>query len=255
MMKDANKISRRLDEEQYSRGAKKINKMLMKVDMFWDSVRRDAECIKHSERLILERNIYLEDDDRNECANVIIIGLNPHNEFNVCARIELRTISGTTNLRLDANTLNDLLDHVEDRFCENTVVPKYSGIINIQQINERIYRVRIGKENIKIHLDTLLAMREKRQIVKSHIKLFERDDFKSKLYNLLDHFCFQAKEQIVLQTLHPSNKMKKKELALELCALNCTCLDKEFVLEITSNCLEWFVTTVPNFINTLIRSQ
>lgn len=230
----------------------------MNVKLFWEEMWRNENNKKQSEILIFERNVYLhqnmDDEEGNEFANVIIIGVSPYNRMKVCARIESRAVGGS--MRLDGNSLLELLECVEDRFCENAVIPRNNRNVTIKQVNECIYKISIGTENIKLCLETLLALRRKQQIIKLHIKLLERENYAAQLYKLLHHFCFESKQEIVMQTLHTSVNISKEKLTNELlCMMHHKCVDMAFVLEIASNCLEWFAMCVPLFIKTLIHSQ
>lgn len=229
----------------------------LNVEFFWSSMQSDEMYNKHATSLIFERNVYLSESgvggNRDEYDEVVVIGLNPHNRFNVCAYIESRTLSRC--LPLDANALRELLDCVDERFGENAIIPKINRYVHIRELEKGIYRIDVGGDHIKMGLKALLVMRNKREIIKSYVRMLECVDYKPALYKLLNHLCFRGKEKTVLQMLHRLDDVNRKQLIEELCALQCLCIDNALVVEIVNNCLEWLVMCVSLFIKTLIHSQ
>lgn len=235
-------------------------------DIFWEGVQSDEENNKFTKNLIFEKNIYLDDDidgnyDQVYNKNVLIIGLCPHNRMKVYARIESRTECGGV-LHLDAVSLMNLMDCIDRRFSEKTVSNKGhdeidggENKISLQYTIGNRYKITVGDKYLKLSLTTLLNLKRKYSIIQLTIVLFEDENYEPQLYNLLNHFCYEANERIVIQALHRSHNINKNNLIYEIWMLECSCFSKSFVLEITDNCLDWFVRCVRLFIRSLTNAQ
>lgn len=218
---------------------------------FWNNVRKNGKKWKNT--LIFEKNIYLQD----EYESVIVVGVNPHNNFAVCARIEVRSMQSALNL--DSDSMINLLNCIDKRFAENAVFPdiqsKNSMDVTIQLARERLYKIGIvGGTLIKMSLNALLAMRQKHSLIKKYIVLLECEKRESLLFNLLNHFSFEAREEHLLDALSTCKRMRKQYFFDEMCRINCACLDISFSLEIALHCSDWFATCVPIFIKALTHN-
>lgn len=200
----------------------------MDDNIFWSSVGRGFENDKN---LICEKFIYL-DDDRTE---VLVIGISPHNKMSVAGRLESR--ASASFLHLDRKALMELLHCVDDCFRGSIDIPKPETD---------------SHEVIKLKMDALLTLRRKLPIIRQEIELLERGQYDKQLFQLLEHFCFETDERIVMKSLNTLRALYMKsdnlELLEKMCQLECECVQKSFVLDITANCLEWFVHCVPLYI-------
>lgn len=218
------------------------------LNYFWDSVKKSS--IKQPTNLLFEKNIYL--DDVNDCT--LIIGINPHARFSIAARIEIK--SEASVLHLSKEEFADLLDCVGDRFCENTVFPPTnSADIHIQQCNEQLYKVYSQNECIKMSLNTLLSLKQKRPLIKMHVKMLENNEYEDQLYKLLLHYCYDSEEKGVMNALHSSRDLYKQQIIDAIYMLRCSCMEKTFTLEVMCNCADWFAACVPVFIQTLLQNE
>lgn len=204
----------------------------MDVNIFWQSVQRGFENVNH--HLIREKNIYLDD----EHSDVLVIGISPQNKMSIAGRIESR--ANASFLNLNKKTLMELLQSVNDRFREN--------IVNIQSA-QRQYKVIVDSSHMKLKLSSLLVLRRKILIVRKEIELLESEHYESQLFCLLEHFSSANNHETILRSLNTSRavhlKFDQLKLIAEMCQLECKCLQKSFVLDIASNCLEWLVHCVP----------
>lgn len=225
------------------------NKMWrLSVNRFWDSVKQSS--IKQPSNLLHEKNIYL--DEVNDC--MIILGISPHERFSIAARIEIK--SSASVLHLSKEQLVDLLDCVGHRFCENAVFPQTNrGDVHIQLYNERLYKVYSHNEYIKMSLNALLTLKQKRSLIKMYIKLMESDEYEEQLYKLLLHYCYDTEERVIVSALHSSTDLYKQQIVNAIYRLSCSCLEKTFALEVMCNCAEWFSACAPLFIKTLIQNE
>lgn len=218
---------------------------------FWDNVRKNGKKWKNT--LIFEKNIHLHD----EYESAIVIGVNPYNKFAVCARIEVRAMQSA--LSIDGDSMINLLNCIDKRFGENTVFPdtqsKNNLDVTIQLARERLYKIGIvGGTLIKMSLNALLAMRQKHSLIKKYIVLLKCEERESLLFNLLNHFSFEAREEYVRDALSTCKRMHKQYFFDEMCRENCTCLDISFTLEIALHCSDWFASCVPIFIKALTHN-
>lgn len=215
---------------------------------FWDSVGENKKVTAYAACLIFEKHVYL--DDKYE--SVLVIGISPHNKMSTAARIENR--ANASVLHLDKESLFDLLDCIDVRFSETTKYPMYQrGHINIQQIDDRLFKISLGNRLIKMHPSALFSLKQKQILIKMLIMRLERDNYDTNLFKLLHHFCYDGNEKTVLEALHIH--IHKQKLIDVLCELDCECLERSFTLEIASNCPDWFATCVPLFIKTLTQAQ
>lgn len=223
----------------------------MNVDFFWNAVRLNAKEWKRT--LIFERNIYL--DCEYGSVVVVVLGINPFERFTACARIEVRSTGNF--IHLDGDSMDNLLKCIDEKFGENAVWPDQAhGNVAIQLVGERLYNIKIvgNKHTIRMSESALLAIRQKQLLIKINMKLIECDKYETQLFNMLNHFCFEATERSVLDVLHsPATRMLNSNVFGELCKLNCTCLDMTFALEIISHCSEWFASCVSIFMKALFE--
>lgn len=211
-------------------------------NLFWDSVARDGRAVKNSMKLIFEKNVYLDDeygdddDDDGEVTlqSVLIFGVNPHQRMSIAARIETKTTAGTTTasvMLLNKEKLMELLECVDVRYRENAVFVKH-GNVDVRQVGDRLYKVRVCDNSITLSLDALLSLRRKRGIIEMQIAMLERENYELQLYKLLHHFCYDAEQKTVIGALRAATLMRKQILIDELCVLRCKCLQTAFVVEI-----------------------
>lgn len=213
---------------------------------FWGSVEKNQRAITYAARLIFEKHVYLDD----EYGSVLVIGISPHNKMSIAARIENRA----SVFHLDKESLNHLLDCVDDRFGENVNYPlSKQGYINIQQIDDRLFKISLGNRCIKMCLSALVTLKQKLTPIKMLIRRLLRDNYEKNLYKLLHHFCYDGNEKAVLETMHAH--IHKQKLIDVLCELDRECLERSFTLEIACNCSDWFAACIPLYIKTLTQAQ
>lgn len=233
----------------------------MNVETFWSNVQRTVNKKSIPTNLIFEKKIFLnenvDDDECRESTSVIVLGINPHDRLSTSGRIEVRSATTKTVLRMNKETLIDLLESINDRFREDAVTPKQRKI-SIRSINEILFEIKAANEVIKMSLNTLLTLRDKLPIIKLQIDMLERVGCSNSLFNLLHHFCYDAEQNAVMRAMHNNGRdptIDKRQLIIELCQIDCECLEKSFVLEIANGYLDWFVTCVPQYIKAIIQQQ
>lgn len=217
------------------------------VNYFWKNVTDNVK--KQCSNLLFERNVYL--DDEREC--VLVIGVMPHNKFEIGARIERRFSKNVVHL--DKDKLFDLIECVDERFCENAVYPQACRSVRIQLYDAKCYKIRIGDDQcIKLCLATLLTLRQKHKLIKMQVAMLEKNDYERQMHKLLLHFCYDGDEQTVVKAMQAPAYMQKPQFIDTMCALDCSCVDKSFVVEMANGCSDWFLACVPLFIKTLLMS-
>lgn len=226
---------------------RKKEKMSIMIENFWDSVRRDERCKLYKNFMIYEKNIYLdENNDDVGQLNVIVIGVSPYNQMKVYARIESRDEGGEI-LRIDASELMQVLDCIDERFGEgakNKATKKYYA-------GTSKFKIRVDDTYIKMTVDALLMMRNKRLLISEHISMLENANYKSQLYDYMNHFCNEVDEEIITRAVCGSRNIKKQHLINEMCMLSCQCFEISFALEIANNGTDWFIACVPLFFNAM----
>lgn len=224
------------------------------IDHFWDCVRmgeeeekgkkgRDIMSNLRSTNLLFEKVVrlgddYEDDDYDSEYASVLIIGLDPCRRLATCGRLNMKEMNSV--LHMDESTLLDLLDCINDQFQANTVLPKYpSSNISIRSINERLYKIDVGGEIVKMSLEELLKLRQKLPLIKRQMKEFASAEYEIQLYNLLQYFCFGDEHEIDNDDTRSSNSHEQKVYD-EMCMLNGDRFDRSLALEIARNFMNWF---------------
>lgn len=222
----------------------------LNVNHFWNSVGELVEKKKPSSNLLFEKNIYL--DDERDC--VIIVGVMPHKRFSIGARIEKK--GSKCVVYLDKETLFDLIECVDEQFCENAVYPKSHRSVRIQLYDEQWYKICIGDEQrIKMCLATLLTLRQKHKLIKMQVNMIEkRTAYEKQFHKLLLHFCYDGDERVVVKAMQAPAHLQKQQLTDAVCAVDCYCIEKAFAVEMATNCADWFLACVPIFIRSLLLS-
>lgn len=226
------------------------------VKYFWSAIA--DEKVKN---LLFAHRIYLPDEG-DDC--VLIIGIVPHKRFSIGARIELKYSRKV--LQLDKVTLLDLIECIDEQFSEDTVYPKFGRSVRIRSVDEKHFRIYICagvggigddvyEQSIKLHLDALLAMREKCSVVKTIVKMLECNKYEDQLHNLLAHFCYDADERLVVKAMQAPADIDKLRFNNVMCLIECQCIDKRFAVEVVNGCGDWFLACTAAYIRTLISSQ
>lgn len=215
------------------------------VKYFWSSV--GGVVKKQSTNLLFEKNIYLDDD--RDC--VLIVGVMPHKRFAIGARIEKK--GSKRVMHLDKVSLLDLIECVDERFCENAVYPQSCRNVRIQLYDVQSYKISVGDEqHIKLGLDTLLTLRQKHRLIKIQVHTLENNNYEKQLHKLLLHFCYDGDERTVVKAMQAPGHLHKQHFADVMCMLDFYCIDKSFAVEMAANCADWFLACVPLFIKTLL---
>lgn len=224
--------------------------MAILVKHFWRYVKLDEICSKYKANLILEKNIYLDEKNDDEAAivYVLIIGVNPYDKMKVYARIESRIEGDVTVIHLDDVALMDILGNIDTKFGENAVSTQKKKI-------RSHYKIIIDDDSLKISFSALMTMKKKRLIITEHIRLFRNGNFKGQFYDLLNHFCYEADEELFNQMLRSSHNINKQHLINEMCLINCDCFDELFVLDVANNCTDFFTACIPLFIKAIVQAQ
>lgn len=210
---------------------------------FWQAMKCDD-----TSKLLREKNIYLCDT----YGTVLTLGINMHNEFKFCARLEVKSTNDV--IAMNANNLNCFLECLNQHFNENIVLPQPStsdtdneSCVQLSQIQQRIFKLRIGDRNLKIDEKSLQTLFR----IKSHIKMYilmleyERKPYEALFFKLLNHFCYG---KTVKEVTELANLIHTQRFFDEIISFHCDCIDKFFVLEIATNFSEWFTQCAPMFI-------
>lgn len=211
---------------------------LNNMEYFWHSISEKNDT--RLNRLLFEKSIYLDDYDEDEFASVLIIGIDIRRRFSIGARIAVRSM-GTT-LQMDKSTLLEMLDNIDELLQENSVLPKCGHTkARIQSIHEAQYKISVGNKNVKVNAKALLTLRSKMSIIKMQIKLLECANYEKQFYDLLNYFCDG--------NLHKSELLNKMDMLIK------EDFERLFVLEISTNFLDWFMTCIPLHCKALLHTH
>lgn len=226
--------------------------------LFWKNIQGTSKC-DNSHNLLCEKNIYL----NAAFGSMIVVGINPKDEFNVYARIENR--STNNSILINEKNLSHLLDCVSEQFSINSVFPSSSSSnftrtpedavrMQITSFHQRFFKISIGENQIKIDEDSLLRLLRLDSYVRSIILMLQSQSktYESFFFNLLSHFCY---EKSVEEAIQLSELEYIQHFFDEVINFHCECIDKSFILEIATNFSQWFATCIPLFIKSIMINE
>lgn len=214
-----------------------MDNRLNNMDYFWNSISEEGD--RQINRLLFEKPVYLDDFDDGEFVSVLIIGIDIKRRLSIGARIEVKSM-GTT-LHMDKSTMLEMLDKVNDLLQEDSVLPKYSRKVRIQPINDTQYKICVGNKSVKVTADALLTLRSKLPIIKMQIHILEYANYEKQFYDLLNYFC--------------DANLHKSGLLNEMLLMISKDFQSQFVLEISTNFLDWFISCIPLYCKALIHTH
>lgn len=208
------------------------------MDFFWNSITEASDT--QPSRLLFEKPVYLDDYDEDEFVSTLVIGIDIRRRLSISARIEVRSMGNA--LHMNKSTLLEMLDSIDELLQENAVLPKFNhNKVRIQPIHETSYKIIVDNKYVKVSSKALLTLRSKLPIIKMQINLLECAKYEKQFYDLLEYFC--------------DENLHKSELMNKMLMLISEDFERLFVLEISINFLDWFMTCIPFYCKALIHTE
>lgn len=227
-----------------------IDDITINTSVFWENFTRRFYKLKQN-IFLSEKKVIISDN----CS--IILGVLPEKQFKIGARLE---VPCDNSILLHHNDLLDFINCVEEQFETNESYPiaerhqESEKYIKITPIEEKIFKIKVGKKQVKLGEDALYKLTQQVPVVKSLIKLLEADCKKYEicLFKLLHHFC---QNKNVDDSLKLSSTIYIHHFFEECINFHCNCIDKVFTMEIALNFTDWFIECIPAFIKTIMIKE
>lgn len=215
---------------------------------FWLEIQQDEtpEAMRFSH----EKSIYLDD----LYGSVLVLGINPKNEFKISFRLEMRTSHNV--LSMDTVQYSKFSECLHHHFSTNSIYPEISMMSNNEtmvqliRFQQKTFKLRVGVESITINEEVLYNLYISKSYINMYILMldYERKQYESQFFKLLNHFCYTKSLSEVRKMTH---SIQLQAFFDDILNSHCDCIDKIFILEIATNFTPWFKKCVQIFMQSM----
>lgn len=221
--------------------ARKIDELFRSE--FW--IKNDIRLYKNKRfKFYHEKNIYLNE----ECTDVMTIGIDPMNKFEIGARLESKITSGYIILNL--NELDELLMRLKETFTVNTIYPKpaSSNTVSLSRCQHHYFMIECNEKSMKISEKCLLSLSNNHDSIKVYCQMLELEQNKVEktFFKLMEEFSTQ--KDLKSSFGHLITKEEVKSFFEDIIKMHCSCFEKKTIVETSLNFLQWFSVCVSIFI-------
>lgn len=199
-------------------------------------------------KLIQQQNIHL----NNIYDDVLSMGFDPRNEFEICAHLNMK--STKCSVVLNVESLRNLLQCISQFLIENhPVTTTCVQSVCIRSI-QNIFKVHVGAQSFNINEETMRRMNQMKTHIESILLSLEhkQKSYETELFKLLHHYCYE--KSVKTSKEYSKNQFYIQHFFEELIDFDCE-IDKTFIREIATNFSEWFAKCVAIYIKTLMLNE